>query len=118
MFPILHLVPCICKSKLYERSDSTQKASNFGVFSGPYFPVFGLNTKIFRLNLRVQSEYGKIQAEENSNFGHSNFSRSGSNSHEIIIQEFGRLLILRKLRPLLETAYSSSCNQRLLFLEF
>ena len=28
-----------------------------GVFSGPYFPVFGLNTEIYGVNLRIQSEY-------------------------------------------------------------
>ena len=29
-------------------------------FSGPYFPVFGLNTKIYWGNLGIQSKYGKI----------------------------------------------------------
>ena len=29
------------------------KASKYGVFSGPYFPVCGLNTEIYGVNLRV-----------------------------------------------------------------
>ena len=29
------------------------KASKFRAFSGPYLPVFGLNTKIYRVNFHV-----------------------------------------------------------------
>ena len=36
--------------------------------------VFGLNTEIYGVNLRIQSEYWKIQTRKNSIFGH--FSRS------------------------------------------
>ena len=53
---------------------TTWKVSEYGVYSGPYYPVFGLNTKIYSLNLRIQSEYRKIQTRKNSVFGH--FSRS------------------------------------------
>ena len=35
------------------------KVSKYGIFSGPYFPVFELNTEIYSLNLRIQSEHGK-----------------------------------------------------------
>ena len=49
--------------------------SKYGVFSGPYFPVLGLNTEIYSVNLRIQSEYRKIRTRKNSVFGH--FSRSG-----------------------------------------
>ena len=49
------------------------KVSKYGVFSGPYFPVFGLNTEIYED--RIQSEYGKIRSRKNSVFRH--FSRSG-----------------------------------------
>ena len=45
----------------------------YGVFCGPYFPAFGLNTKIYFVNLRIQSEYRKIQTRKNSVFGY--FSR-------------------------------------------
>ena len=50
------------------------KVSKYGVFSGLYFPVFGLNTEIYSVNLRIQSEYRKIRTRNNSVFGH--FSRS------------------------------------------
>ena len=36
----------------------------------PYFPVFGLNTEIYEVNLRIQSEYRKIRTRNNSVFGH------------------------------------------------
>ena len=48
--------------------------SKYGVISGPYFPVFGLNTEFYSVNLRIQSEYRKIQTRNNPLFGH--FSRS------------------------------------------
>ena len=44
------------------------------VFSGPYFPEFGLNTEIYGVNLHIYSEYRKIRTRKNSVFGH--FSRS------------------------------------------
>ena len=31
--------------------------SKYGVFSGPYFSVVGLNTETYGVNLRIQSEY-------------------------------------------------------------
>ena len=50
------------------------KMSKYEVISGPYFPVFGLNTGIYGVNLFIQSEYSKIRTRNNSVFGH--FSRS------------------------------------------
>ena len=47
---------------------------NTEFFSGPYFLVFGVNTEIYGVNLRIQSEYRKIRTRENSVFGH--FSHS------------------------------------------
>ena len=41
--------------------------------SGPYFPAFGLNTKIYGVNIRIQFEYKKISTRKTSVFGH--FSR-------------------------------------------
>ena len=46
------------------------KVSKYGVISGPYFPAFGLNTEIYSVILRNQSEYRKIRARNNSVFGH------------------------------------------------
>ena len=51
-----------------------EKCQNTEFFSGPYFPVFGLNTEIYEVNLCIQSEYGKIRTRKNSIFWH--FSRS------------------------------------------
>ena len=48
----------------------------YGVISGPYFSVFGLNTQIYGVNLPIQSEYRKIRTRNNSIFGH--FTRSES----------------------------------------
>ena len=39
--------------------------SKYGVFSGPYFPAFGLNTEIYSVNLRIKSECGKIWTRKN-----------------------------------------------------
>ena len=47
-----------------------------GVISGPYFLVFRLNTEIYFVNIRIQSEYRRIQTRNKSVFGH--FSRSAS----------------------------------------
>ena len=44
------------------------KVSKYGVFSSPYFPVFGLNTEIYSVNLRIQSKYRKIGTRNNSVF--------------------------------------------------
>ena len=55
------------------RFHTAWKVSKYGVFSGPYFPVFGLNTE-YSVNLHVQSEYRNIWTRKNSVFGH--FSRS------------------------------------------
>ena len=35
------------------------KVLKYGVFSGPYFPAFGSNMEIYRINLRIQSECEK-----------------------------------------------------------
>ena len=53
---------------------TASKVSKYEVISGPFFPVFRLNTDIYGVNLHKQSEYSKIQTRNNSVFGH--FSRS------------------------------------------
>ena len=42
----------------------------YGVFSGPYFPAFGLNNERYFVSLRIKSECGKIWTRKNSVFGH------------------------------------------------
>ena len=44
--------------------------SKYGVFSGPYFFVFGLNAEIYSVNFHIQSKYGKIWPRKNFVFGH------------------------------------------------
>ena len=39
-------------------------------FSGLYFPAFGLNTVIYSVNFRIQSECGKMRTRKNSVLGH------------------------------------------------
>ena len=38
--------------------------SKYGDFSGPYFPVFGLNTETYSANLHIHSEYRKIRTRK------------------------------------------------------
>ena len=45
-------------------SNTVWKVSKYEVFSGPYFPVFGLNMEIYCVSLRDQSKYGKIRARK------------------------------------------------------
>ena len=56
------------------------KVSKYEVFSGPYFPAFGLNTERHEVSLRIQSECGKIRTKKNSVFGY--FPRSGPYLHQ------------------------------------
>ena len=44
---------------------TSRKVSKYGVIYGPYFPVFGLNTEIHAVNLRIQPEYSKIRSRNN-----------------------------------------------------
>ena len=61
----------ISKSIIWIEYQSTAwKVSKYGVCSGPYFPVFGLNTEIYEVNFRIQSEYGKMRTRKNSVFWH------------------------------------------------
>ena len=55
--------------KLSGNISTVWKVSKYGVISGPYFPVFGLNTEIYSVNLRIQSEHRKIRTRNNSLFG-------------------------------------------------
>ena len=46
------------------------KVSRYGVLSGLSFPVFGMNTEIYAINLQIQSKYWKIRTRKNSVFWH------------------------------------------------
>ena len=65
------------------------------VISGQYFPVFGLNTEIYGVNIRIQLEYGKIRTRNNYVFGH--FSRSEKKVFlEIILFSFKSINFIGK----------------------
>ena len=53
---------------------TARKVSKYGVIFGPYCTVFGLNTKIYSVNLPLQSECRKVRTRNSFVFGH--FSRS------------------------------------------
>ena len=63
--------------------------SRYGVFPGPYFPAFSMNTEIYSIShisdntiYSLQSECGKILTRKNSVFGH--FSRSAHSSTSFV----------------------------------
>ena len=60
---------CI-NSKRFDMLFTARKVSKYGVISGLHFPLFGLNTEIYSVNLRILSEYRKIRTRNNFVFGH------------------------------------------------
>ena len=44
-----------------------KKSVRLRIFSGPHFPVFALNTEIYRVNLPIQSECGNMQTRKTPN---------------------------------------------------
>ena len=60
------------------KTNTAWKVFKYRVFSGPYFPVFGLNTEIYGLNLRIQSKYRKMRTRKNSVFRHFSCSEQRS----------------------------------------
>ena len=47
--------------KVIVESLTAWKVSKYGVFSGPYFPMFGLNRERYSISLRIQSKCWKIR---------------------------------------------------------
>ena len=66
------------------------KSVQNGVYSGPYFPAFGLNTKIYAVNLRIQSKCGKIRTRKNSVFGHFSRSEMIRKIHQLTFVHLGK----------------------------
>ena len=54
-----HVTCLVVGDSMLQHIDETRitarKVSKYRVFSGPYFPVFGLNTEIYSVNLPIQS---------------------------------------------------------------
>ena len=58
--------------KRFDGNEATEwKMSKYGVVSGPHFPVFRLNTEIFSVNLRIQSDYRKVLTKNNLDTFHA-----------------------------------------------
>ena len=84
-----------------------QKVFKYGFFSGPYFPVFGLNTEIYSVNFGILSKYGKIRTRKNSIFGY--FLRSeGTNKTFIALSS--SCFLLRGETDFLKNAASGGEN--------
>ena len=66
----IHFYACLAITGAIRGTSTAWKVSNYGVFSGPYFPAFGLNTERYEVSLRIQSECGKIRTRKKSVFGH------------------------------------------------
>ena len=54
----------------YHTIRTAWRVSKCVVFSGPYFPVFGLNMERYPVSLCIQSECRKMRTRKNSLFGH------------------------------------------------
>ena len=63
------------------------KVAKYGVNYGPYFPAFELNTEIYGVIHRIQSEYRKIRTRNNSVFGHFSRIASSNETLEILFLE-------------------------------
>ena len=46
------------------KNSTVRKVSKYGVFSGPHFHTFGLNTERYKVSLRIQSKTGKYGPEK------------------------------------------------------
>ena len=57
---------CPAQSRLVVKLDCV-KSDLTGSISGLYSPAFGLNSEIYGVNFRIQSEYGKIQTRKTPN---------------------------------------------------
>ena len=56
--------------KSNENTSTAWKVTKYRVFSWSVLSVFGLNAEIYPVNVRIQSEYGKIRNRKNSVFGY------------------------------------------------
>ena len=72
---------CSLREKIQKFFQKESKLSK--VFPGPHFPVFGMNTDIYSVNIRIQSKYRKIRTRKNSVF--ARFSRRDSERESLEI---------------------------------
>ena len=74
-----------------------ETGKKYRVFSGPYFPGFGLNLEINSLNLRIQSKNEKIWTRKNLN------SYLHHNINSYIFTVYFKLVIFHCIKPLIKT---------------
>ena len=100
-----------CNRQSYNHKITAWKVSKYGVISGPYFPVFGLNTQIYEVNLIIQSKYRKIRTRNNSAFGHISRSEciKQQRNPELLLQVL--LMWMNNIKFINHAAYlkSSAC---------
>ena len=63
--PFLRRGVTSAKNVLWSVFNTVWKVSKYGVIYGSYFPVVKLNTDMYRVNLRIQSEYRKTRTRNN-----------------------------------------------------
>ena len=73
-----------------DKEHTLWRVSKYGDFSGPYFPIFGLNTEIYWVYLSIQLKYGKIRTRKNLVF--ENFSHSELMIWQISFSKFSDVL--------------------------
>ena len=69
----VNLLPCFFlwfRTKVF--FSTALKVTVLWSFSLPYFPVFGLNKEIYKVNLRIQSKRGKIQTPKTTKTPNTN----------------------------------------------
>ena len=76
----------VTKTVFWESKKHCVKSVQIWSFTCPYFPVLGLNTEIYGINLRIQLRYWKIRTRKNSVFGH--FARSEKVFKIVIIKSW------------------------------
>ena len=71
LFPSLTLhcfMPMILKTfYIYKRRTHYLKRVHIRSCTDPYFPAFALNMEIYKVKIRIQSEFGKIRARKTPN---------------------------------------------------
>ena len=64
-YVLLLILPMLLQHWQIDKSNyHCAKSVEIRSFSGPYFPAFGLNTKIYGVNFRIQSECRKYRQEK------------------------------------------------------
>ena len=74
-FPNVHLA----SPKVEQKEQNTMRRVQIRGFFWSYFPVFGINTEAYRVNLPIQSECRNIRTRRNSVLGHFSHSEMGQN---------------------------------------